>query len=451
MPSHPPAPTSSRAHATRRRCHAIAAGVAGALLLAVACSAVTDVEAPDVVQPPALDNSLGAIARHAGVVRDFSSASAGTVILVSGLLADELLSGALSTFTADLVVDARRVVDPGPFAFSYNALHQIRVNALQAIDALQRFAPDPRSRIGQLYAFAGFVELYFGEQYCSGVPLSTNRDGAVVYGAPLTTAAMLQQALAHFDSALVYAADSARIANMARVGRGRTLLSLARFADAASAVAAVPATYRYDLELSATVAGQSNGTFSSLNGRGNGVANREGGVGLDFRTAADPRVPTAANGRGVDGITDIFVFSRYNSLAAPVTLASGLEARLIAAEAALQANRNDASPTGTGWLGILNSLRSTAITPALPPLADPGSFDARVNLLFRERAFWLFLTGHRLGDLRRLVRQYGRAAESVFPTGTYKDGLPYGTSVNLTIPEAERNNPEYRGCLDRNA
>ncbi len=425
-------------------------GCLAILCLGIACAGVADVEAPDVVQPPALENQLGAVALHAGVMRDFSSAVAGTVTTVSGVLADELISGALSTFTADLVADARRVVDPSPFAFSYNTLHQVRVNALQAIDALQRFAPDPRSRIGQLFAVLGFVELYFGEQYCAGVPLSANRNGAVAYGAPLTTTLMLQQALAHFDSALVYAADSARVAHMARVGSGRTLLSLARFTDAATSIAAVPTTYRYDLELSSTVVGQSNGAFSSLNARGVGVANREGGAGLDFRTANDPRVPTAANGRGADGITDIFVFSRYNSLAAPVTLASGLEARLIAAEAALQANRNDAAPTGTGWLGILNTLRSTAITPALPPLSDPGTFDARVNLLFRERAFWLFLTGHRLGDLRRLVRTYGRTAESVFPAGTYKDGLPYGTSVNLTIPEGERNNPLYRGCLDRN-
>ena len=435
--------------ATIRRQYHI--GLIAVAFLGTACADVTDVEAPDVVQPPALENPLGAVARHAGVLRDFSSAVAGTVTTVSGVMTDELVSGALSTFTADLVADARRVVDPSPFAFSYNTLHQIRVNALQSIDALQRFAPDPRSRIGQLYAVTGFVELYFGEQYCSGVPLSTNRDGGVAYGAALTTAAMLQQALAHFDSALVYDADSARIAHMARVGRGRTLLSLARFSDAAGAVAGVPTTYRYDLELSSTVVGQSNGTFSSLNARGVGVANREGGVGLDFRTASDPRVPTAANGRGADGITDIFVFSRYNSLAAAVTLAGGVEARLIEAESALQANRNDTSPTGTGWLGILNALRSTAITPALAPLADPGSFDARVNLIFRERAFWLYLTGHRLGELRRLVRQYGRAAESVFPTGTYKDGLPYGTSLNLSIPEAERNNPEYQGCLDRNA
>jgi hypothetical protein len=138
-------------------------------------------------------------------------------------------------------------------------------------------------------------------------------------------------------------------------------------------------------------------------------------------------------------------------LSAPFTLASGIEARLIEAEAALQSNHNDTSATGAGWLGILNTLRATAIGPGMPPLADPGNYDARVNLLFRERAFWMYLTNHRLGDLRRLIRQYGRAQETVFPTGIYKDAAPYGTDVNFGIVNLEYNNPAFKGCLDRAA
>jgi hypothetical protein len=72
--------------------------------------------------------------------------------------------------------------------------------------------------------------------------------------------------------------------------------------------------------------------------------------------------------------------------------------------------------------------------------------------MFSERAFWFFATGHRLGDLRRLVRQYGRAAESVFPTGAYFKGGTYGPDVNLPIPFDELNNPlAQSGCLDREA
>jgi hypothetical protein len=53
--------------------------------------------------------------------------------------------------------------------------------------------------------------------------------------------------------------------------------------------------------------------------------------------------------------------------------------------------------------------------------------------------------------LRRLIRQYGRDAETVFPTGDYfKAGLTYGVGVNLPLPRRETNNPNVSGCLDRN-
>jgi hypothetical protein len=134
-------------------------------------------------------------------------------------------------------------------------------------------------------------------------------------------------------------------------------------------------------------------------------------------------------------------------------LADGLEARLIAAEVELSKNNT------VGWLDSLNSLRAgnglaasdAARAAGLTPLADPGTAAARVDLMFSERAFWLFATGHRLGDLRRLIRQYGRPANSVFPTGPFHKGGNYGGDVNFPVPQAEQNNPNFHGCLDRNA
>ena len=96
----------------------------------------------------------------------------------------------------------------------------------------------------------------------------------------------------------------------------------------------------------------------------------------------------------------------------------------------------------------LNALRQLA---GLPPVADPGSLQGRINLLMEERGFWLYLTGHRLGDLRRLVRQYGRPQETVFPTGLYHKGGEYGSDVNFPVSSDERNNPNFESCLDRNA
>ena len=68
---------------------------------------------------------------------------------------------------------------------------------------------------------------------------------------------------------------------------------------------------------------------------------------------------------------------------------------------------------------------------------------AQVDQLFKERAYWLFLTSHRLGDMRRLIRQYNRPANTVFPTGAYFKGGTYGTDVSSPVPQREQNNPSY--------
>jgi hypothetical protein len=157
-------------------------------------------------------------------------------------------------------------------------------------------------------------------------------------------------------------------------------------------------------------------------------------------------------------------------------MASGVEARLIEAEAAL-------SHGDPNWLSILNDLRNHGIQeisttptsvdtvyapgtgailfttvgatlPGLPSLTDPGTDAARIDLLFRERAYWLFLTGRRLPDMRRLVRQYDRDGSLVFPTGAYPAGPigAYGLDMNLPAPPTERQaNGKYQGCFDRQA
>ena len=87
----------------------------------------------------------------------------------------------------------------------------------------------------------------------------------------------------------------------------------------------------------------------------------------------------------------------------------------------------------------------------LAPLPMETTAAAQVDQLFRERAFWLFATGHRLGDLRRLVRQYARPATSVFPTGPYKTGEQYGNDVNFAPDATQLGNAAYTGCANRGA
>ncbi len=81
-------------------------------------------------------------------------------------------------------------------------------------------------------------------------------------------------------------------------------------------------------------------------------------------------------------------------------------------------------------------------------LTDPGTDPARVDLIFRERAFWLFSTGHRVGDMRRLIKFYNRPAESVFPTGAWHKGgqLRYGCELPCSAGGAEQSEPAV--CSD---
>jgi hypothetical protein len=261
-------------------------------------------------------------------------------------------------------------------------------------------------------------------------------------------------------------ANGARFVTASRIGRGRALLDLARYTDAAAAVSGIPADFRFELQHSDNSARQNNGVWAlSINGGRWGVAEREGVNGLRFRTQQDVRVASRPrsinNGNGFDG-GPMFEARKYPARTTAVTLADGVEAELIRAEAQLQTG--DAA----GMLATLNALRSNAAvmsargyTGTLAALTDPGTAAGRQDLLFQERAYWLFLTAHRLGDLRRLVRQYGRNAESVFPTGPYSSNgrtTIYGTDTSFPIPIEELNNPEVetgspnlKGCLSRDA
>jgi len=168
------------------------------------------------------------------------------------------------------------------------------------------------------------------------------------------------------------------------------------------------------------------------------TANAEGTNGLPFVSSQDPRTATEDLGiSAFDGATEIMAPLKYGSYSAPEVIADGIEARLVEAEAALAAGNYSGA---NGTLEILNGLRADA---GLGALSAATTTVAQQNQLFTERAYWLFGTAHRLGDLRRLVRQYGRDPESVFPTGNYFKGDKYGPDVNLPVPQEEENNPKF--------
>ena len=398
------------------------------------------VETPDIIDPSALDNPQGVSALHAGAVGEFvfamdvGSVGGAALALYSALFTDESMHA--STPPAVREWDLRNVpasntVSPVLFL----NLQRARARSEDAARRISVLLAAPDARVGELWALSGFSYILFGELYCSGVPISIANP--LTYGRPLTTAELLDTALVRLTTAAGAAAGDARIVNLIAVLRGRALLDQAQFAQAALAVAAVPTSYIYQIFHSTTTTRQVNQIQLTFSADIYSVSNVEGTNGLNFASAADPRVPTRATGASRnDGVTPMVQFTKYTSQSDPVTQVSGIEARLIEAEAALRV------PDVTTFLAKLNEARATVA--GLGTLADPGTPAGRVDLLFRERAFWFYLTAHRLGDLRRLVRQYSRTAESVFPTGAYhKQGLTRGTQVSFIVPQPEENNPEY--------
>jgi hypothetical protein len=344
---------------------------------------------------------------------------------------------------------------------SYPLLQNVRGHINQALGALAAYdtaAADTATANtlrGELYALQGYSEILLADLFCSGVPLSTlDFQQDFTYYAGSTTAQVYQDAVAKEDSALALlgqASTSDTVLNLARVVRSRALLALGRYAEAARGVAAVADDFSYRLAVQWMTPSPGDRFLFA----GTTVSDREGGNGVPFLSSGDPRTAVIVLEQPCLGcFPPIFIpqtfpakYSQTGFSAFPV--ADGIEARLIQAEAQLQPATAPSGP----WLTTLNHLRASA---GLSDTTDPGTAQGRIALLFQERAYWLFATGHRQGDLRRLLRQYHQwygSQNRVYPTGAYlaPGADMYGTDVNVPIPGAEYANPLFHGCLDRGA
>jgi starch-binding outer membrane protein, SusD/RagB family len=399
-------------------------GAAGALAYAAvaaglaACSPdkLLDVTDPDIVNPAVLQSPAGADALRLGAILQLSKATGGndqidvntsnidSMTLLSGLLADEYRSG--DTFVERDETD-RRTVRPANANVdgAYRALQRARANAQLAAQAVAEFNPDAEPwHVPQMYWVEAYAELLLAEYFCGAVPVSeATLDGEITNTAGLATQPLLERAVAHADTGLARlgaasGADADRVRSALRLARGRALLDLDRAADAAAAVQGVPTDFAYDLFFNQTAIFNQVWDFVNNQGRYT-VSAGDGRNGIDFAGARDPRLPVCRGGDAAcrsAGVSRTTIFDTANNAVLPFWVqlkfpardtpfppANGVEARLIEAEAQLRAN----GP----WLATLNALR-TRVT-GLAPLADPGTPAARQDLLFRERALWLFGTG----------------------------------------------------------
>ena len=429
---------------------------------------VTD---PDIINPSDVQSAAGAAAVRVGAISRLTAATSGGssgsegLLLLSGLFADEWNNG--DSFIARQEVDQRVITISNTFLTDVDRnLQRARLSAAQAIKLLKQYVPNgPAADAGEMFFVQAYVENTVGEHYCNGLVLGNTEDPEQ-FGKPISDQAAFELAVAHADSGLALVTGSGaadvKIRNALKVVKGRALTNLNRQAEAGAAVAGVPTNFRYLIFHSQTTTDNQIWAYNNI-ARRYSVSTGEGGVGLNFATANDPRIPVCQGGDAVCARNGTTIKTRDDGSAQPlyvqliwptrdssVAIASGIEARMIEAEAALKAN------DVAGFVAKLNQARTEGGVVGLAAnFTDPGNATARVDLLFRERAFWLFGRGYRVGDMRRLIRQYGRAASAVFPTGAWHKGGNYGPDVNFPVPQAEQNNPNVSGgqsaCTDRNA
>ena len=482
-----------------------------ALLLVLAMGALTacskdkilKVTDPDIIDPANLGSVEAAEALRVGALSRLSDVTGGLqgsgslnegIFHFSGVVADEWRSS--DTFVQRDEADSRSITESNTaMTLEARGLHRTRVAAIQAIPVLRQWKPANVSDVGQMFWVRGWAEMTIAENFCNGMPLSSLDAGNnIIYGDTLPNTEIYARAIASFDSALQNApagdsrADTVKL--LVGIEKARVQLDLGDVAGANTTIttANVPDNFKFSMFYTQVLG--DNQIWALNNSAGRWMpGNSEGIVGLNFFSANDPRVPMCIGGSAacktfdpnqtrttsfdnITGAGSFLVQLVWPTREADIAIAMGTEARLIEAEVALR--------TGdpVTFLAKLNQLRANfadfkqpsnpcsatvqvngcptvPVGGSLPPLVDPGSQAGREDLLFRERAFWLWSTGHRLADMRRLVRPtaeggFGRAENTVFPNGPYYKGGFYGTDKFLVIPQAEQNNIKFHGCMDRN-
>jgi hypothetical protein len=309
--------------------------------------------------------------------------------------------------------------------------------------------PDAEQHLGvaRSLTYSGYALTLLAESYCEA-PV----DVSVAYS-PEQLSGM---AIERFDDAIAVAtrargtqaASADSLLALARLGAARAALNRGDGQRAAQYAGQVPAGFEFWVAFSENSDAEHNQFWNATR---EGNAHLQPGPG--YLEMADPRVPRTPNDRilqtpaGFGSITGRLPLPPMNYSGwgtgtgliqrnTNVRFASGLEARYIVAEVE--------GPTAA-TLALVNQRRAVGGQPAVELAGD-----ALMAELRDQRRRDLYLTGHRLGDVRRYLRT---GVGNYFPTGqwTFTPSSPgvaprtYGTGTCWPIPIAEINsNPNLR-------
>lgn len=395
------------------------AGVA--LLVSVpACSdkfvAVTN---PDVIDAATIDPTSGAASLANSAQQNFVWAY-GWMAAYSGWFTGE--ANVSDTFPTRNEFGFRQIADVNG-SLNGDVWRPLSLATASAKLVLDLTLPSPTSNINyaRAAAFRGFAILSMATDFCAG---------ALSGGPKLTTAQLLDTASYWFNKAISIgnanaSADGIKLANASAVGLARARLQAGDKAGAQAAAALVPAGFVFNVTYTDDLANRqrlSNRIYQFTYDRGS-IS-----VAPAYRTN-DPRVPFFAPGQSKLQPQDVvpggfYPQNKYPGYAAPMRLASRLEADYIAAEA---------SGNTAQQLTLINARRAANGQTAYAGATDATSVMAE---LYVQRAFEFFLEDRKLADFRR------NPAATPFVTpagGTYfKPGYANtGTQTCYPVPYAE--------------
>ncbi|HVE79800.1 MAG TPA: RagB/SusD family nutrient uptake outer membrane protein [Gemmatimonadaceae bacterium] len=412
------------------------AGALGAMALALtACDKLLEVDSPSRIPAETIEDPAYADLLVNSVVADFECAL-GSYAVLGGLIGEELDD---ATQTADRYPYDIRNAQPTDRRYAVNAcqdlgvyapLQTARVTASNAARFLSGWSdaqvPDRQAKLAIVRAYEGYAILLLGEGFCSTVLSTFDADGNPVYGTEITPAQAFAEAEARFTEVIdATPAPPDSVRNMALVGRARARLNQGNFTGARADAALVPAAYVKLASASDDDARRRNRAWAQ-----NSATSTATSVGAPYRNLNDPRVPVLNT--GTNGPTGIPLWRqlKYPEAESPFRLASGEEARLIVAEAAIQANTPADLLTATT---IINEFRAQGNQTQL---VAPTQAELRAALIDQRRRE-LYLEGQHLYDLIRFNLPFDPAVGTTFPGGG-----TYGNVRCLPLPNTERfNNP----------
>jgi len=417
---------------TRRR---RAPAVALALLVgsaAAGCNNLLDVTNPAFISEEQLtDPALEQLVVN-GVVGEFQYAY-GYYALYSSAMTDEGFFDHTQVDIRELTL--RNILESNTVnAAIYSNLHRARQSAEDGIDRLTAMLGDAAAaksvNMATIMAYGAYAYTLLGEGFCESTV-----DGS----APFTSDQMLQKGIDMFDRAIATAqaagssAAATDIINMARVGAARAALKMGDATKATSYASQVPAGYEKYVWYSANSVRENNIFNVPAGTSGSWMS-----MGPVFQALDDPRTPktTRTDIRGLNS-NPIFppqipiMFQGWDATtednqienATSIKFATGLEAQYVVAEAQ--------GPTAA-TLTFVNARRAVG---GKPPVNLTG--DDLMEELRWQRAIDLYLTGQRLGDLRRYKAKLGI---DLFPSGKFPvSSEVYSDATCFVIPLTEKN------------